>query len=357
MTTFVAWQTGVEVRMKEFTIKSRGTDVSLEEQYAQMYGQFCFLRYLPNHKRCAVYDMKPEYGKGTIQIYSLQNDVKLRLYDLTFIQDFTISFELEQDYFEIEYCLDGCMLIQEEDAGCALFSSNHLSLSLSRQMRGTIKYCAGEKYQGVSISANKQMPHSYFGSSGVDIWNDTIEQLGEHSRTEYYLGQNAFPEIVNIFSQIYHCRLPVESRTLFYESKIMELLSQMVSGELTQKENIQLIYLSPYEIQRIKEIPKLFLEQPFELPTLKTLSDTLSISQKKLTKGFKLVYGDTIYSYCRKLFLKQAASMLLETEQSINDIAYDCGYSTPSNFCAAFKKQYGVTPLKYREASSLRNMG
>lgn len=343
--------------MKGFTIKSRGTNVSLEEQYAQMYGQFCSLRYLPNHKRCAVYDMKPEYGKGTIQIYSLQNDVKLRLYDLIFIQDFTISFELEQDYFEIEYCLDGCMLIQEEDAGCALFSSNHLSLSLSRQMRGTIKYCAGEKYQGVSISANKQMPHSYFGSSGVDIWNDTIEQLGEHSRTEYYLGQNAFPEIVNIFSQIYHCRLPVESRTLFYESKIMELLSQMVSGELTQKENIQLIYLSPYEIQRIKEIPRLFLEQPFELPTLKTLSDTLSISQKKLTKGFKLVYGDTIYSYCRKLFLKQAASMLLETEQSINDIAYDCGYSTPSNFCAAFKKQYGVTPLKYREASSLRNMG
>uniref|UniRef100_UPI003260E266 helix-turn-helix domain-containing protein n=1 Tax=Clostridium sp. NkU-1 TaxID=1095009 RepID=UPI003260E266 len=72
---------------------------------------------------------------------------------------------------------------------------------------------------------------------------------------------------------------------------------------------------------------------------------------KKLTKGFKLVYGDTIFSYHRKFSLQRAASMLLNTEKSINDIAYEIGYSSSSNFCAAFKKQYGITPLKYRESS------
>ena len=45
---------------------------------------------------------------------------------------------------------------------------------------------------------------------------------------------------------------------------------------------------------------------------------------------------------------------MINTDNMINEIAYDSGYSSPSNFCAAFKKQYGVTPLKYRESSLLR---
>ncbi len=49
-------------------------------------------------------------------------------------------------------------------------------------------------------------------------------------------------------------------------------------------------------------------------------------------------------------------AMSLHSAPTINEIAYDSGYSSPSNFCAAFKKQYGVTPLKYRESSLLRNI-
>jgi len=100
----------------------------------------------------------------------------------------------------------------------------------------------------------------------------------------------------------------------------------------------------------------MLLAKPFELPNLLTLAEMLVINPKKLTKGFKRVYGDTIYNYHRKFSLQRASAMLLDTEKSINEISYEIGYSSPSNFCAAFKKQYGVTPLKYREASLLRNV-
>lgn len=339
--------------MSEFFIKMKEC-IPLTEQYARMYDQFCSLRFLPNHNNCAVYDMKPEYGKGTIQIYHLLNQVRLSMIDLTFTQDMITTFELEKEYFEIEYCLDGCMMLEEESAGSTCFGANQLSLSLSRDMKGTIKYCAGQRYKGISITAGKQSLPAFFGSSGMSIWDDTIEKLGEAVRLRYYLGQPAFPETADVFCQIAHCRLPVKSRVLFYESKVMEILSHMVSGELT-KNGSGLMALSSYELERIKEIPNMFLKQPFELPSLQVLSELLSISQKRLVKGFKLVYGDTVYSYYRKLALKHAASMLLETEKAINEIAYDSGYSTPSNFCAAFKRQYGITPLKYREASLLRS--
>ena len=343
---------------KTFHLSSRNGHTPMLEQYKTMHEQVGTARFLPNHdiNKGIVYDIRPEYGKGTIQIYNLHDNVMLLVYDFVFLKDIITVFDLTEDYFEIEYCIDGCMYIEEEKAGHSCFGPNRLSISLSEHMKGTIKCCAGQKYQGVSITANRQSLPSYFGSVGIEVWHDTIENLCDELRSEYYLGLNTPPEIANIFLQLFNCRLPMKSRTLFYESKVMEVFSLIISNEVIKHERCDVVALSPYELQKIKDIPQMLLEQPFELPNLLSLAEKLVINPKKLTKGFKRVYGDTIFSYHRKLSLSRAASMLLNTDNTINEIAYDSGYSNPSNFCTAFKKQYGVTPLKYRESSLLRNI-
>lgn len=344
--------------IKKFYIDSSHGYDSMLEQYESMHEEIGKARFLPAFTSYtgAVYDIKPAYGKGTIQVFRLLGNVMLIVYDFTFSEDIVTVFDLSKEYFEIEFCIAGNMYIQEEKTGSADFATNKLSISLSRDMKGTVRRCAGQSYQGVSITADKHALFAYFGSTGIGIWNDTIENLDPQLRSEYYLGQNASPEIANIFQQIWHCRLPVKSRILFYESKVMEALALIVSGEVTRSENTSIIGLTPYELEKIKEIPQLLLGQPFELPGLLALSEKLAVSPKRLTKGFKLVYGDTIFSYHRKFVLKKAAEMLLETENTISEIAYTAGYSSPSNFCAAFKKLYGVTPLKYRDSSLLHNV-
>ncbi len=340
-----------------FHINSQNGYPAMLKQYKTMHEQIANARFLPNHdmNKSTVYDLKPAYGKGTIQVYHLLGDVTLLIYNFVFSKDIITVFDLEEDYFEIEYCIDGCMYIEEEKTGDACFGPNHLSISLSTDMKGSIKRCANQKYQGVSIMANKRTLSSYFGSIGIDVWHDTIENLGDQLRSEYYLGLNTPPEIANIFLQLFNCRLPVKSRTLFYESKVMEVFSLIISNEIIKHERGDVVALSPYELETIKAIPQMLLKQPFELPNLLSLAETLAINPKKLTKGFKCVYGDTIFSYHRKLALNRASSMLLNTDHTVSEIAYDSGYSSPSNFCAAFKKHYGVTPLKYRESSLLRN--
>ncbi|HCD45936.1 MAG TPA: AraC family transcriptional regulator [Lachnoclostridium sp.] len=341
----------------KFYINSRNGYAAMLEQYRAMHEQIGEARFLPNHdmRKGIVYDIKPEYGKGTIQIYNLLGNVMLLIYNFEFYKDIETVFDLAGNYFEIEYCIDGSMYIEEEKAGDTFFEANNLSLSLSQDMKGIIRRCAGQKYQGVSITADRQALSSYFGSTGAGLWNDTIEKLEDQFRSEYYLGLNAPPEIAAAFQQIFNCRLPEKTRTLFYESKVMETLSMIISNEVMKCETCELTALTPYELQKIKEIPQILLEEPFELPSILSLSKKLVINPKKLTKGFKQVYGDTIFSYHRKFSLQQASSMLLNTEKSINEIAYEIGYSSSSNFCAAFKKQYGITPLKYRESSLLRN--
>lgn len=341
---------------REYHINSKNGYESMMEQYELMHEQLGNVRFLPSHRESGgvVYDIKPDYGRGSIQIYHLLGNVMLSIYDVVYYDDTVTEFDLSEDYFEIEYCVDGSMYIEEEKVGYTCFGPNGLSLSLSQDMKGRIRYCAGQKYQGVSITADKGALPAYFGSMGFDLWKDTIESLEGRFRTQYYLGQSAAPEITDVFLQIYGCRLPVRLRTLFYESKVMEALSFIMSNEVIKRENFRLADLNSYELEKIKEIPQMLMDQLFELPSLITLSKKLVISPKKLSKGFKLVYGDTIFSYHRKLALRRAGTMLLNTDKAVNEIAYDSGYSNPSNFCAAFKKKYGTTPLKYREASLLR---
>jgi hypothetical protein len=48
-------------------------------------------------------------------------------------------------------------------------------------------------------------------------------------------------------------------------------------------------------------------------------------------------------------FLKVAAAKLSDTEKMINTISTECGFNSIDYFCRAFKKQYDMSPSKYRK--------
>lgn len=123
---------------------------------------------------------------------------------------------------------------------------------MSRETCGRVVNCAGQKYQGISITAEKSAIASYFGSCGIELWEDTIEELENELRNQYYQGINISPEIANIFLQIFNCTLPKKSKILFFESKVMEILSKIVSYEILGTNKINQLQLDEFEINQIK---------------------------------------------------------------------------------------------------------
>ncbi len=335
-----------------FYINSQNGYAGMISQYEKVYTQFASIRSSANHQSPneIIYDIAPDYGEGCIKVYKLMENVILVILDVVFHHDVITEFELSQEYFEIEYCVDGCLSIREDTVGDMCLFPNDLSISMSRETRGSVKRCAGQKYQGVSITAEKAAIASYFGSCGIELWEETIERLKHELREQYYQGINAPPEIATAFLQIFHDRLPRKSKILFFESKTMEILSNIVSYD-SSGTLIEAASLDEFESYQIKKIPKILMGNLHGLPTVRILSKELGINKNKLAKGFKKIYGDTIFSYHRKMCLQHSISLLLDTKKSINEIALDVGYSNPSNFCYAFKKQYGITPLQYRTSS------
>ncbi len=74
----------------------------------------------------------------------------------------------------------------------------------------------------------------------------------------------------------------------------------------------------------------------------------LNCSVSTLYKNYQSAYGTGLKEELKLRNHEHALSLLRETHQSISDIARICGYTQPSTFIQAFKKQQGLTPSRYR---------
>ena len=82
--------------------------------------------------------------------------------------------------------------------------------------------------------------------------------------------------------------------------------------------------------------------------TLVELSHKVGINDFKLKKGFKQLYGTTVYEFLVDARMEKAKLLLLETETSIHEIAFVTGYKNLSSFITAFKKKMGYSPGSYK---------
>jgi AraC-like DNA-binding protein len=87
------------------------------------------------------------------------------------------------------------------------------------------------------------------------------------------------------------------------------------------------------------------IEEPPSLPELARL---VGLNEYKLKRGFKAMFGTTVFGYVAEHRLERAQTLLLEKEKSVSEIAYELGYSSPQHFSTAFKKKFGVPPKHVR---------
>lgn len=81
--------------------------------------------------------------------------------------------------------------------------------------------------------------------------------------------------------------------------------------------------------------------------SVKEICVKFGVNKNKLQGGFKLLFGRTIHAYVMEQRMKQAATMLKNTNNPIKSIASETGF-TSSNFHIKFKKIFGHSPKQFR---------
>ncbi|HEY1707013.1 MAG TPA: AraC family transcriptional regulator [Rhizomicrobium sp.] len=82
-------------------------------------------------------------------------------------------------------------------------------------------------------------------------------------------------------------------------------------------------------------------------PTLAELARAVDRDPAYVAATFKRVYGSSIGLYLRHLRLCEARD-LLETGETLADIAQRCGFSDQSHFTRHFRRHFRVAPAAYR---------
>ena len=77
------------------------------------------------------------------------------------------------------------------------------------------------------------------------------------------------------------------------------------------------------------------------------LSKDCYISRVHLYRKIKQLTGLSASQFIRHIKLKKAASMLVETGKSSAEVAYECGFSSPSYFAKRFKELFKLSPSEY----------
>lgn len=82
--------------------------------------------------------------------------------------------------------------------------------------------------------------------------------------------------------------------------------------------------------------------------TVEDLARNLSISRVQLYRKVKAILGISVSEHINNLRLERSKELLLKSKQSISEIAYAVGFSSPYYFSNVFKNKYGIPPKEYK---------
>jgi len=80
--------------------------------------------------------------------------------------------------------------------------------------------------------------------------------------------------------------------------------------------------------------------------TIKELSRKAAINECYLKKGFKEMYGTTIFDFFQSQRMEHAKYLLYEKGLTVTEVSASLGYSSISHFSTAFKKHTGLKPCE-----------
>ena len=80
------------------------------------------------------------------------------------------------------------------------------------------------------------------------------------------------------------------------------------------------------------------------------LANELGLGRSQFYRKIKALTNYSPVELLRRLRLQRARDLLVKTEKSVSEIAYEVGFSTPAYFTKCFRDTYGKTPSEHRES-------
>ena len=128
-----------------------------------------------------------------------------------------------------------------------------------------------------------------------------------------------------------------------------ELGVELAARAVSAAAGVSTPYRAPANAEaRVTRIVRRIGRCPDALLTLDNMSRDAGLSPYHFLRTFERLTGVTPHQYILRARLREAALGLASREDTILDIALQCGFGDVSNFNRAFRAEFGLTPRVYR---------
>ncbi|HWJ92362.1 MAG TPA: AraC family transcriptional regulator [Flavisolibacter sp.] len=243
----------------------------------------------------------------------------------------------EDNHLELKFCTIGNMYCRRDQKECG-------------QCRAGASFHCEEKVESVDFL-------SFVFSSTL------LEQLVKSRITNNTLSEeilsfthkNSFTKTVALCSRT---RLALENllnhnysgnlENIFVNAQTQMLL--LYSLDCIEKKEIDVVahkfLANEADRGKISAAREILLQHIGEPITIKALSRKVAMNECYLKKGFKEMFGTTIFDFYQSQRMEHAKYLLYEKGLTVTEVSVLLGYSSISHFSTAFKKHTGLKPCE-----------
>lgn len=316
-------------------------------EYLDNVGKF----YLPNKKRAKnrIFFDK-EYGKIVMNHFSTGLGITYSSFEGIFDED-TIIEGLNIDDFSF-LCFNTGNSILWEDS----YQKRKLDFDSNFCLHGSLN--CGCKSNGF-YSKNKNYICHYITFDN-NLFKELLEEKEEFRNLKPFFQTDSFKVNFNNKITKYQKNLLGELtkisllqgklQELFLESKLMDLIYTTIN-EVKSIDDKKEIYLNSQDIESLQRAKTILINNMINPPSLKELAYKSAINEFKLKKGFKQLFGNTVYGFLQEHRLNEAKKLLETDEINIGEASSLVGYKSISHFSKIFKEYFGTTPIQIKKES------
>ncbi|AHM62762.1 AraC family transcriptional regulator [Flammeovirgaceae bacterium 311] len=103
-----------------------------------------------------------------------------------------------------------------------------------------------------------------------------------------------------------------------------------------------------HEDEAIKKVQEFIENNVQERITVDELASMVALSRRNLERRFKKATSNSVVEYMQRVKIEAAKLSLESSQENVNEVMYNVGYTDPKAFRTTFKKITGLSPVQYR---------
>ncbi|ASV29276.1 helix-turn-helix domain-containing protein [Maribacter cobaltidurans] len=281
------------------------------------------------------YDLREEFGTGQI-LQASMDDVMITLNSFELKEDVLFKRRIAEDFIQLSFLMEGEKVVSLKGKEFFLESGDSYLVNV-RPLDSEFKILGNIPYKEIRI----RFSSSFLSNHGFTKDYRFKELVDDN------LVLPITDKVMLVLDALVNYNFNEGAARIYLMAKVLELLALQISnyksGVFTRVSS-----KGHQNLKKLSHVKKMIGDNLHLNLSLSVLSKEIGMNKTNLNREFLRVFGMTIHQYSLERKMKQAKYLLLNTDIPIYQIAEEVGYKNATHFSAAFKREIGKTPKKFR---------